>query len=221
MSLSSFYPCICVYCFAFLYITLFSNFSLFRCLSFSLSISLCASLSHTKFLSLSASFSPSSHTLCRHTVDFPGMMMRLKSGLRLFCPCRQRMSMSNLMHVNSQEEWCIKAHSERETHTHTHRERERERQAGEIPSVHCYSRLHLNIVAVVSNRIGVGTGGTLTNWGTHTQFLRAHVLTFRCTCKQISQTYICNTCTCLHKHIQTKTTFSLCAYKSGHKTSLQ
>lgn len=44
---------------------------------------------------------------------------------------------------------------------------ERTRLAGEVPSVHCYSRLPLNIVAVVSKRTEGGTGGTLANWGTH------------------------------------------------------
>lgn len=61
---------------------------------------------------------------------------------------------------------------------HTVREREAEREASatrEIPSVHCYSRLHLNIVAVVSDRTGGGTGGTNLGAHTYTLYVRTHI----------------------------------------------
>lgn len=85
--------------------------------------SLFLSLAHSQNFSVPASIALPSHTLCRNTNDFSGMRMRLKSGPRLFCPCRQRVSMSNLIHVNSQEEWRIRR-TVREEKSGTERERE-------------------------------------------------------------------------------------------------
>lgn len=92
---------------------------------FSNSLFLSMTLAHSQNFSLPASIALPSHTLCRNTNDFSGMRMRLKSGPRLFCPCRQRVSMSNLIHVNSQEEWRIRR-TVREEKSGTERERGRE-----------------------------------------------------------------------------------------------
>lgn len=125
--------------------------SVFLSFFFTNSLFLSVTLAHSQNFSLPASIALPSHTLCRNTNDFSGMRMRLKSGPRLFYPCRQRVSMSNLIHVNSQEEWRIRR-TVREEKSGTERERGREGvREREIPSVHCYSRLHSNIVSVASS----------------------------------------------------------------------
>lgn len=99
-------------------------------------------------------------------------------------------------------------HREKERERKRHREREEQERA----HLCIVTVLHLNIVAVVCNRIGEGTNGNSTNWGTYTYpWLCMNIYTLRCTCKHIS--YFCNTCTCLHKHLQ-KHCKSVCVHTS-------
>lgn len=117
----------------------------------------CASLSHTLNFSLFlfVSHSDSSHTLCQHTRTFLGWGWDWEVVPACSVPCKQRTSVSNLMHVNSQGEKPAKArrHTVRERDGWRGRRRgrgrkrkkerlkEREWWTQEIPSALCYSRL--------------------------------------------------------------------------------
>lgn len=147
---------------------------------FTNSLFLSVTLAHSQNFSLPASIALPSHTLCRNTNDFSGMRMRLKSGLRLFCPCRQRVSMSNLIHVNSQEEWCIRR-TVREEKSGTERERGREgvreRERSHLCIVTADFTLTLSLLHPVEQE--GAPGGTFTKWGnTH---LLTHTYTLYCT----------------------------------------
>lgn len=128
----------------------------FQChyFSFSPSISLCASCSHSGNPSLPASAAPSSHTLRGRTNHFPGRRRRLKSGPWLFWPRRQQIAMSNLMHVNSQEEWRITAGTQWEG------------KRGEIPSVHVTADFTVALSRLPPKDQEGAPGGTVTEQGT-------------------------------------------------------
>lgn len=105
--------------------------------------------------------------------------------------CKQRMSVSSLIHVNSQGERHTEAHWETKSEREWDRDRKREKQAREIPSVIATTDFNLTLLHAVEHE-GAQVGLWQTREHTLTQVVCANAHTFSWTCEWSQQTYADN-----------------------------